>query len=159
MPASPRPTVSAWEVSPATRIPIRARIGVVPGSVRLAEARVLVGQVRMLRVVRRAVARPVGSRRRGENRFGPEMRAQMELGRKKIKFLADEGAAMLVDCSSQGDGGTLFVQNAAIPGAAGPPMPGQAALRVNGSRSGTRMSPKIPPQIVSPRSITTAWCA
>ena len=26
------------------------------------------------------------------NRFGPEMRAQMELARKKIKFLADEGA-------------------------------------------------------------------
>ena len=79
------------------------------------------------------------------NRFSPEMRAQMELARKKIKFLADEGAAMLVDCSNQGDGGTLFVQNAAIPGAAGPPMPGQA-LRVNGSRSGTRMRPRSHPR-------------
>src|SRR4051812_2835083 len=51
------------------------------------------------------------------NRFGPEMRAQMELARKKSKFLADEGAALLVDCSTQGEAGTLFVAGASVPGA------------------------------------------
>ena len=80
------------------------------------------------------------------NRFGPEMRAQRELARKKIKFLADEGAALLVDCSTQGDGGTLFVAGASIPGAAFP-MPGQAptARRVS---PWDKDAPKIPPQIV-----------
>ena len=81
------------------------------------------------------------------NRFGPEMRAQMELARKKLKFLADEGAALLVDCSNQGDGGTLFVAGASIPGAAGFPMPGEAppARRVS---AWDKDAPKIPPQIV-----------
>jgi hypothetical protein len=71
----------------------------------------------------------------------------MELARKKTKFLADEGAALLVDCSNNGEGGTLFVQGAAVPGAPGFPMPGQAP-------AGRRISawdkdaPKIPPQIV-----------
>jgi carboxypeptidase Q len=80
-------------------------------------------------------------------RFGPEMRAQMELARKKTKFLADEGAALLVDCSNQGDGGTLFVSGASVPGAAGFPMPGQAqpARRVS---AWDKDAPKIPPQIV-----------
>ena len=80
------------------------------------------------------------------NRFGPEMRAQMELARKKSKFLADEGAALLVDCSAQGDGGTLFVAGASVPGAAFP-MPGQApsARRVS---AWDKDAPKIPPQIV-----------
>ena len=80
------------------------------------------------------------------NRFGPEMRAQIELARKKSKFLADEGAALLVDCSAQGDGGTLFVAGASIPGAAFP-MPGQAptARRVS---AWDKDAPKIPPQIV-----------
>jgi hypothetical protein len=80
-------------------------------------------------------------------RFSPEMRAQMELARKKSKFLADEGAALLVDCSTQGDGGTLFVSGASIPGAPGFPMPGQApgARRVS---AWDKDAPKIPPQIV-----------
>src|SRR5271157_1552618 len=80
------------------------------------------------------------------NRFGPEMRAQMELARKKSKFLADEGAALLVDCSNQGDGGTLFVQGASVPGAA-LPMPGQAPS-ARGVSAWDKDAPKIPPQIV-----------
>jgi hypothetical protein len=80
------------------------------------------------------------------NRFGPEMRAQMELARKKSKFLADEGAALLVDCSAQGDGGTLFVQDASVPGAAFP-MPGQAPSARPVS-AWDKDAPKIPPQIV-----------
>src|SRR5271157_3011880 len=81
------------------------------------------------------------------NRFSPEMRAEMELARKKMKFLADEGAALLVDCSTRGDGGTLVVQDASIPGAAGFPVPGQAppARRVS---PWDKDAPKIPPQIV-----------
>ena len=80
------------------------------------------------------------------NRFGPEMRAQMELARKKSKFLADEGAALLVDCSAQGDGGTLFVAGASVPGAAFP-MPGQAPTARPVS-AWDKDAPKIPPQIV-----------
>ena len=81
-------------------------------------------------------------------RFGPEMRAQMELARKKAKFLADEGAGLLVDCSSQGEGGTLFVAGASIPG----------RWRISHARTGQpgarrvsawdKDAPKIPPQIV-----------
>ncbi len=87
---------------------------------------------------------PPSSRR---NRFSPEMRAQMELARKKSKFLADEGAALLVDCSSRGEGGTLFVQEVSVPGAAGFPTPGQAppARRVS---AWDKDAPKILPQIV-----------
>ena len=80
------------------------------------------------------------------NRFGPEMRAQMELARKKSKFLADEGAALLVDCSAQGDGGTLFVAGASVPGAAFP-MPGQAPTARPVS-AWDKDAPRIPPQIV-----------
>jgi hypothetical protein len=86
-------------------------------------------------------------------RFSPEMRAQMELTRKKIMFLVDEGAAMLVESSTQGDGGTFFVQSATIPGA---PLPGMGA---GGGGQGQgqgpppkrvydKDAPKIPPQIV-----------
>ena len=71
----------------------------------------------------------------------------MELARVKTKFLADEGAALLVDCSAQGEGGTLFVASAAVPGAAGFPMPGQqpAARRIS---AWDKDAPKFPPQIV-----------
>jgi carboxypeptidase Q len=84
-------------------------------------------------------------------RFGPEMRAQMELNRKKVKFLADEGAALLVDCSSQGEAGTLFVQGASIPSAMPLPMPGQGGPGGQGPRRPSawdKDAPKLPPQIV-----------
>ncbi len=77
----------------------------------------------------------------------PERRAQMELAAKKLQFLSENGAALLIDPSSRGDGGTLFVQSASIPGA---PMPGMG----QGPGQGRRVSvydkdaPKIPPQIV-----------
>ena len=49
--------------------------------------------------------------------------------------------------AARGDGGTLFVQDVSIPGAAGFPMPGQAppARRVS---AWDKDAPKIPPQIV-----------
>ena len=91
------------------------------------------------------------------NRFGPEMRAQMELARKKSKFLADEGAALLVDCSAQGDGGTLFVAGASVPGAAFP-MPGQAPS-ARGVSAWDKDAPRSHPRSSSPRSTITAWYA
>jgi hypothetical protein len=73
-----------------------------------------------------------GQPRRG--RFNsPEFRAQMELQRKKLIFLVDQGAALVVDVSTQGDGGTFFVQSASVPGAP-LPTPGQGG-------GGRRVSP------------------
>ena len=73
----------------------------------------------------------------------------MELARQKSKFLADEAAALLVDCSAQGDGGTLFVSQASVPGASALPMPG-AGQRPPARRISAwdKDAPKIPPQIV-----------
>ena len=56
-------------------------------------------------------------------------------------------AALLVDCSSQGDRGTLFVAGASIPGAAGSFTPGQTP-QVRRVSAWDKDAPKIPPQIV-----------
>ena len=83
----------------------------------------------------------------------PERQAQMQLAAKKLKFLADEGAAMLVDPSTRGDGGTLFVQSATIPGVM-PNFGGGGQGQGQGQAPARRVSvydkdaPKIPPQIV-----------
>ena len=77
----------------------------------------------------------------------PEMRARAELAQKKNQFLADQGAALLIDPSTRGDGGTLFVQSASVPGASPFPMPGQGqgARRTS---SWDKNAPKLTPQIV-----------
>jgi hypothetical protein len=86
----------------------------------------------------------------GRFQMTPERRAQFELAAKKLKFLADEGAAMLID-GSRGDGGTIFVQSASIPGVMpnfggmGGQGQGQPARRTNVY---DKDAPKIPPQIV-----------
>ncbi|WP_165226985.1 M20/M25/M40 family metallo-hydrolase [Aquisphaera insulae] len=89
---------------------------------------------------------PAGGPQARRSRFGPEMMAQMQLAGKKAKFLADEGAAVLVDCSSQGDGGTLFVAQASVPGVSSFSMPGQPrpAKRVS---VWDKDAPKIPVQM------------
>ncbi len=74
----------------------------------------------------------------------PEIRAQMELARKKAQFLVDEHAAMLVEPSTQGDGGTFFVSAATVPGAP-LPTPGQTGRRVSAY---DKDAPKIIPQVV-----------
>jgi hypothetical protein len=83
--------------------------------------------------------------------MSPERRAEFELTRKKLEFAAKEGAAILVDGSNNGDGGTLFVAQASIPGA---PLPfGPAGPAAGGQAPPRRVSPwdkdapKIPPQI------------
>ncbi len=90
---------------------------------------------------------PGGQPRAGRFQMTPERRAQFELAAKKAQFLAEQGAALLIDPSSRGDGGTLFVQSASIPGASPFGAPGQAqpARRVSVY---DKDAPKIVPQIV-----------
>jgi hypothetical protein len=45
----------------------------------------------------------------------PQQRADNMLLAKKYQFFTDEGAALLVDASRRGDGGTIFVQSAVVP--------------------------------------------
>jgi carboxypeptidase Q len=47
--------------------------------------------------------------------INPQQRADAMLLAKKYQFFTDEGAAMLVDASRRGDGGTIFVQSAVVP--------------------------------------------
>jgi carboxypeptidase Q len=54
---------------------------------------------------------PVGQRRR----FNAELNAARIFGMKKYQFFQNEGAALLVDVSREGDGGTIFVQSATVP--------------------------------------------
>jgi carboxypeptidase Q len=75
----------------------------------------------------------------------PEMRARAELQSKKTTFLMDEGAAVLVDVSNNGDGGTLFVAQASVPGAQPFGAPGQPnARRVS---AWDKDAPKMLPQV------------
>jgi hypothetical protein len=57
----------------------------------------------------------------GRGRFGgtPEQRAAIAFAATKLRFLYDEGAAVLIDPSRTGDGGTVFVQSASLPTPAG----------------------------------------
>ncbi|MDR3618496.1 MAG: M20/M25/M40 family metallo-hydrolase [Paludisphaera borealis] len=91
--------------------------------------------------------------RRGRT-FDPKLRAQMELASKKTKFLADEGAALLIDPSRTGDGGTLFVQSASVPGSPPPLPPSEGSPDAARTPPPRRISPwdkdapKIIPQLV-----------
>jgi carboxypeptidase Q len=60
-----------------------------------------------------------GFRRGGGN---PEQRASMELASKKLQMVYDEGAAVALDMG-RGDGGTIFVQQAAMPAPVDAPRP------------------------------------
>ncbi|HEY8461813.1 MAG TPA: M20/M25/M40 family metallo-hydrolase, partial [Blastocatellia bacterium] len=55
-----------------------------------------------------------GGRRRGGPGDNPELRAAMELAARKLQMVYDEGAAVILD-AGRGDGGTIFVQSAAMP--------------------------------------------
>lgn len=84
----------------------------------------------------------------GRGRFGanPEQRAAFLLAAKKLRFMYDEGAAVLVDPSRAGDGGTIFVQSAAVPAPAGvdpldPNAPRQLPVY-------DKSAPKVLPQLV-----------
>ncbi|HZS10268.1 MAG TPA: M20/M25/M40 family metallo-hydrolase [Blastocatellia bacterium] len=55
----------------------------------------------------------------------PEMRAQMELARKKWQMIYDEGSAVVLE-SGRGDGGTIFVQSVTLPSPSANPMDARA---------------------------------
>jgi hypothetical protein len=48
-------------------------------------------------------------------RFTAEQRAAQVLAMRKYQFFQNEGAALLIDASRAGDGGTIFVQSATVP--------------------------------------------
>jgi hypothetical protein len=85
----------------------------------------------------------------GRGRFGtPEQRAQLALANRKLQLCQEEGAALVIEASRRGDGGTLFVQSATIPGAGGGPgggAPGAGGPRVS---PWDQNAPKLMPQIV-----------
>ena len=76
----------------------------------------------------------------------PEQRASFVFSAKKLRFLHDEGAAVLVDPSRAGDGGTIFVQSASVP-----LLPTVDPLDPNAPRPlpvYDKSAPKIAPQLV-----------
>jgi hypothetical protein len=79
---------------------------------------------------------------RGGNR-NAEFRAQQQFLSAKYMFLQSEGAALLVDPSRIGDGGTIFVQSATVPQPPSTGAPGQG-----GPRPYDKSAPAIPPQMV-----------
>jgi carboxypeptidase Q len=82
---------------------------------------------------------PTGSGQRRQ--MNPEQRALAQFVNRKYQFFQEEGAAVLIDPSRIGDGGTIFVQSATVPQ---PPPPegsrGIAAYQMN--------APATAPQLV-----------
>jgi carboxypeptidase Q len=89
--------------------------------------------------------RAAGEQPRAGRFNSPEMRAQQELQRKKMQFLSEQGVALFVEPSTRGTGGTFFVQQASVPGAA-LPTPGQPGARRVSAYD--KDAPKITPQLV-----------
>ncbi len=77
--------------------------------------------------------------------MSPEQRAAMTFGARKYQFLLDEGAAVAIDPSRIGDGGTIFVQSASVPQAipSGPIGP-----NTRGISPYDKSAPKMTPQLV-----------
>ena len=73
-------------------------------------------------------------------------RNAQRLAAAKYMFFQKEGAALLIDPSRIGDGGTLFVQSATVPQppSSGPPVPGAP----RGPQAYDKSAPKITPQLV-----------
>jgi len=67
----------------------------------------------LLALANAPMPRPGGGRGGAGNR-NAEFMAQLQFQAKKLQFINDEGAAMLVD-PGRGDGGTIFVQSATVP--------------------------------------------
>ena len=68
---------------------------------------------------------PGGSQRSYMMNMTPEMRAQMELTRKKWQLIYDEGAAVVLE-PGRGDGGTIFVSSVTLPSPSGNPFDARA---------------------------------
>ncbi|MFN2493798.1 MAG: M20/M25/M40 family metallo-hydrolase [Pyrinomonadaceae bacterium] len=78
--------------------------------------------------------------------FTEEQRAAQKFSSNKLQFLHDEGAALLIDASRAGDGGTIFVQSASVPQANSPEAEGQTTSRQIAPYDPA--APRILPQIV-----------
>jgi carboxypeptidase Q len=75
----------------------------------------------------------------------PEQRAAFQLGVKKYQLLLDEGAAVAIDPSRIGDGGTIFVQSATVP----QPLPTEPiGPNSRGIGPYDRSAPRMTPQLV-----------
>ena len=82
----------------------------------------------------------------GGRRFTPEQRAAQLFNARKYEFFQNEGAAVLVDASRAGDGGTIFVQSATVPQPVTEASFGPNAPRL--IQSYDKTAPQIVPQIV-----------
>ncbi|MDQ1729071.1 MAG: carboxypeptidase [Pyrinomonadaceae bacterium] len=82
----------------------------------------------------------------GQRRFGPEFRAAQIFSMRKYLFFQNEGAAVLIDPSRAGDGGTIFVQSATVPQPVTEESFGANAPRL--IQSYDKTSPRIVPQLV-----------
>ncbi len=82
----------------------------------------------------------------GGRRFTPEQRAAQLFNARRYEFFQNEGAAVLVDASRAGDGGTIFVQSATVPQAVTEASFGPNATRL--IQSYDKTAPKIVPQLV-----------
>lgn len=82
----------------------------------------------------------------GGRRFNAEQRAAQIFTMRKYQFFQSEGAAMLVDASRTGDGGTIFVQSATVPQPVTEASYGPNAPRL--IQSYDKTAPKIVPQLV-----------
>jgi hypothetical protein len=82
----------------------------------------------------------------GGRRFNPEQRAAALFNARKYQFFQNEGAAVLVDASRAGDGGTIFVQSATVPQPVTEDSFGPNAPRL--IQSYDKTAPKIVPQLV-----------
>jgi hypothetical protein len=82
----------------------------------------------------------------GGRRFTPEQRAAQLFTARKYEFFQNEGAALLVDASRAGDGGTIFVQSATVPQPVTENSFGANAPRL--IQSYDKTAPKIVPQLV-----------
>jgi hypothetical protein len=80
----------------------------------------------------------------------PEFLAQLLLNLRKMRFIADEGAAMILE-PGRGDGGTIFVQQATVPPASLPETLDAStfqALRSRGIAPYDKSAPAFTPQVV-----------
>jgi carboxypeptidase Q len=83
----------------------------------------------------------------GNNPNANAFRAQAQFNSAKYMFFQSEGAALLVDPSRAGDGGTIFVQSATVP----QPLPAAGAPGAGGARAAQaydKNAPAITPQMV-----------
>jgi carboxypeptidase Q len=88
---------------------------------------------------------PRGGGNRRNFQGNPEQRAAQQFANDRTRFLQEQGAALLIDPSRIGDGGTVFVGSATVPAAAGVDI---FAPGYRGTPAYDKSAPKITPQLV-----------